>query len=118
MIPLALLNVYVTIIRRTSQGRDSLNNPIYGAPTLGAGWNPVYYSIPVKLAFNTKLIRFAQEGERVQPAGIMYYNNPYTLQPEDHMVTSDGIEYTIISIVPGYIFGTAVDHYEAILQLP
>ncbi len=118
MIPLSLLNTNVVVIRRISQGRDALNNPTYGAPTEGQGWNPIYYEMPVKLAFSSKLIRFASEGERIQPSGVMYYNNGYDLQAEDHIFTSDGIEYTITSIVPAYVFGQVIDHFEALLQLP
>ena len=117
MIPLGLLNVNVTIIRRTSQGRDSLNNPVYGTPTSGVGWNLIYYSMPVKLAFSSKMIQFAKEGERIQPSGVAYYNNGYQLQQEDRVVTSDGIEYTVTSVVPAYVFNQVIDHYEALLQL-
>jgi hypothetical protein len=117
LIPIALLSQNVVIKRRTSQGRDSLNNPIYGTPTSGSGWNTVYNSIPVRLAFSSKLVRFAGTGERIIPNGVMYYNVGPLLQPEDRVLTPDGIEYTIISIVEGRM-GMSVSHLEAILQLP
>ena len=117
MIPSAILSQNVTIKRRTSQGVDSLNNPNYGAPTGGLGWNIIYNSVPVRLAFSTKAIRFVAEGERIIPTGTMYYNQPYILQPEDRVLTSDGIEYVITSVVEGRM-GLTVDHYEAVLGLP
>ena len=119
MLPPNLLNVTVSIKRRASTGRDVLGNPIYGAPTSGIGWNTVYDGMPVRLAFSSKPIRFAAEGERVLPTGVMYYNLPYALQVEDRVITSDGIEYNVISVVPGYgAIATVIDHYEAVLQLP
>jgi hypothetical protein len=118
MLPLSLLNTTVDIKRRTSTGRDSLNNPTYGAPTSGAGWNTVFQNISVRLAFSTKEIRFAPEGERIQPAGVMYYNAGTDIHPEDRVLTETGIEYTITSVVPGYTFGKVISHYEARLQLP
>lgn len=119
MLPLALLNENVTVVRRVSQGRDSLNNPIYGNPTDGTGWNVIYNCLEVRLAFSSKLIQFAPEGERVLPNGVMYFNPGYvTLLPEDRVITSNGIEYIVVSVVPGYIFSRAVDHYECVLALP
>jgi len=118
MIPIALLNKTITVIRRTSQGRDSLNNPNYGAPTAGAGWNVIYTAIPARLAFSTKEVRFAPEGERILPTGTVYYNAGYTICQEDHIVTSEGVEYNVISVVAATTFGTVVDHYEAVVQLP
>lgn len=118
MMPPALLNDKVTIKRRASTGTDSLGNPIYGAPTDGSGWSTVYKNVPVKLAFSSKVVRFAQEGERINPTGVMYYNKGYDLKAEDRVLTADSIEYTVISIVPAKTFGAIIDHYEAILQLP
>jgi hypothetical protein len=118
MLPNNLLNTTVDIKRRVSTGRDSLNNPVYGAPTSGAGWNTVFQAIPVRLAFSSKAVNFAMEGERVQPQGVMYYNTGPTIQVEDRVLTDTGIEYTVTSIVPGYVFGNVVDHFEALLQLP
>lgn len=118
MIPGAILNTLVNIERRTSTGRDSLNNPTYGKPTSGTGWNVVYRNVPVRLAFSSRGINFAVEGERVTPTGVMYYNPGTVLLPEDRVITSDGIEYTVTDVIPGYTFGTAVDHYEAKVQLP
>jgi hypothetical protein len=116
-IPIALLAQTVTIRRRQSTGRDSLNNPVYGAPTDGLGWSTIYEQVPVRLAFSSKMIRFVPEGERITPNGVMYYNTDYILKPEDRVLTSDGIEYTVISVVEGRM-GLTIDHYEAILQLP
>ena len=118
MIPVSLLSQSVTIKRRTSTGRDALNNPTYGTPTSGQGWTTVYNSMAVRLAFNTKQIKFAPEGERILPTGIMYYNNTYALKAEDRVLTSDGIEYNVISVVSGINMGGVVDHFEAILALP
>lgn len=120
-LPIAILNELVSIKRRVSLGVDSLGNPIYGQPTQGQGWQTVYTNVPCKLAFNSKMIQFAPEGERVTPSGVMYFNNGFTILPEDRVLvsrTSGFIEYNVVSIVPGYIFGTVVDHFEAILQLP
>lgn len=118
MIPTAILNQTVSISRRISTGRDSLNNPIYGTPTSGVGWNTIYNNMPVRLAFNAKPVRFAPEGERILPTGIMYYNAGFDIKAEDRVLTADGIEYNVISVIPGMTFGSVVDHYEAILQLP
>lgn len=117
-----MLNAYlqdiVTIKRRVSQGRDSLNNPVYGTPTSGAGWSTVYTNMPVKLAFSSKSLQFAQTGERPTPSGIMYYNPSYTLLLEDRILTVDGIEYVVKSIVVAISVPNVTDHYEAILGLP
>ena len=119
MIPPALLNTNVTIRRRTSTGRDALNNPIYGAPTSGTGWNTVYTNMMVRLAFSSKGIRFTAEGERIQPVGTMYYNIGNVLQMEDRVITQpDGIEYVVIGISTGATVGNIVDHFEVSLQLP
>lgn len=118
MIPVNLLNTTVIIKRRTSTGRDALNNPTYGSPTDGAGWNTVYNGMNVKLAFISKPIRFAPEGERLTPNGTMYYNPGPDIRPEDRVLTDTGIEYTVVSVVPAHIFGKVIDHYEAVLQLP
>lgn len=118
MLPLSILNQKVAVKRRTSQGRDSLNNPVYGSPTNGSGWNTVYDCVPARLAFSTKPIRFAPEGERISPTGIVYYNAGWDIKAEDRILTPNGIEYTVISVVEGITFGSVVDHYEAIVQLP
>lgn len=117
-LPIAILNESVTIKRRVSTGIDSLGNPIYGQPTNGAGWQVIYTNVPCKLAFNSKMIQFAPEGERVTPNGVMYLNSGYNILPEDRVLTSGGIEYNVISVVPGYIFGKVIDHLECVLQLP
>lgn len=115
-----LFNTTVTVKRRASTGRDSLNNPIYGAPTDGAGWSTVYTGVPARLAFSSKAIQFAMTGERPKPSGVVYYPPNFALQVEDRILTADSstIEYTVVSIVPGYINNTTIDHYEAIVQLP
>lgn len=118
MIPVNILNLTVVIRRRQSTGRDSLNNPTYGTPTSGAGWSNAYNAVRVRLAFSSKPVRFAAEGERIQPVGTMYYNPGPDIHPEDRVLTPDGIEYNVVSVVPGYISGTMVSHYEAVLQLP
>lgn len=121
MIPVNILNTTVIVKRRTSTGTDSLGNPTYGTPTSGTGWNTVYNALKVRLAFNAKPVRFAPEGERILPTGVMYYNPGSDLQAEDRVLVPNGskyIEYNIISVIPGYTFGKAIDHYEAVLQLP
>lgn len=118
MIPSSILNQQVVVKRRKSTGLDALGNPIYGAPTGGVGWSTIYPSMPIRLAFSTKMLRFAMEGERVQPQGVAYYNAPYKLKPEDRIVTDDGIEYTVISIQEGQAFGPVVTHFEAVVVLP
>jgi len=117
MLPVPMLSQIVTIKRRSSTGVDSLNNPNYGAPTSGLGWATIYNGVPVRLAFSSKAVNFQQTGERVQPVGVMYYNPGYLLQAEDRVLTADGIEYNVISVVEGRM-GTVITHYEAILQLP
>ena len=118
MLPISLLNTTVDIKRRVSTGRDSLNNPTYGAPTSGTGWNVVYQNISVRLAFSSKAVNFANEGERVQPQGVMYLNPGPDIKPEDRVITETGIEYNVISVVPGYAFGKVISHLECVLQLP
>lgn len=121
MLPPALLNQSATIIRRQSSGRDSLNNPTYGQPTSGEGWSVIYTSVLVRLAFSGKPIKFAPEGERIQPTGVVYYNPGVEIHPEDRVLVFLGkqlIEYNVISVVPGSTFGSTIDHWEAIVQLP
>jgi len=114
----AIFNTTVTVKRRVSTGRDSLGNPIYGAPTSGAGWSSAYTGMPARLAFSAKAIQFAMTGERPTPNGVVYYGPDYSLQAEDRILTTDGIEYTVISIVPGYMNNNYIDHFEAVIQLP
>jgi hypothetical protein len=101
-----------------SASRDAIGNPIYGEPTSGAGWSLIYSGIKVRLAFSSKSLVFATTGERVTPAGIMYYDKSYTLKHMDRVVTSDGIEYYIKDIVPAYKLSKSIDHYEAHIDLP
>lgn len=118
MLPSNILNSLVTIKRRVSTGTDSLGNPIYGNPTLGVGWSTIFNNVPVRLAFGSKPIQFSPEGERITPNGVMYYNGGYNIIPEDRVLTANGIEYVVVSVVAGYVFGSVVDHYEAVLALP
>jgi hypothetical protein len=117
MIPIALLSQKVIIKRRVSTGVDSLNNPNYGQPTSGLGWSTIYENLPVRLAFSSKTVRFVAEGERIIPQGVMYYNTGFNLKAEDRVLTTDGIEYNIVSVVEART-GATIDHYEAILALP
>lgn len=119
MIP-AIFNLNYVVKRRTSTGRDALNNPIYGAPTDGGGWATVYAAMPARLAFSSKAIQFAHTGERPTPSGILYYDKSFVLQLEDRIITPDSptITYVVLSIVPGFIANQVIDHYEAILGLP
>lgn len=119
MIP-AIFNLNYVVKRRTSSGRDALNNPTYGEPVSGAGWSTIYAAMPARLAFSSKQIQFAHTGERPTPSGILYYSANFSLQIEDRIITPDTspIQYVVLSIVPGYIANQVIDHYEAILGLP
>lgn len=117
-LPVSILVSTVTIKRRASTGRDSLNNPIYGAPTSGAGWSTVYSGIQCRLALQTKQVRFAPEGERILPTGVVYFNPGITLLAEDRIITSDGIEYNIISVINAPGPSGVTDHIECVIQLP
>lgn len=116
--PPFLMNLPVTVKRRVSTGTDTFGNPIYGDPTDGSGWSTIYTNMMVRLAFSSKALQFAQSGERPTPNGIVYYQSSYTLQQEDRILTPDGIEYIVTSIVPGYLVGNSISHYEAIVSLP
>jgi len=116
-----VFNTTVTVKRRLSIGaasRDALNNPIYGTPTSGAGWSTAYSNVPARLALSSKPIDFAKIGERITPSGVVYIPPEYTIQPEDRVLTVDGIEYTVISVVPGYFQGTTLSHWELLIALP
>lgn len=118
MIP-GIFNVFVAVKRRedvATAPRDSLNNPVYGTPTVG--WNTIYASMKVRLAFSGKPIDFAMIGERVTPNGVMYFPPQYDVRPEDRIITATGIEYTVISVVEGIVNNVTLDHKEAVLQLP
>ena len=115
----AVFNLKVTVKRRLAIGvasRDSLNNPIYGAPT--TSWNTVYTNMPARLAFSAKPLEFAPTAERITPSGIMYIPNNYTIYHEDRIITPDGIEYVVISVASGYLNNNVLDHYELELALP
>lgn len=116
--PPYLFNQTCNVLRRTSQGRDAINNPIYGAPTSGSGWSTVYSNMPMNLAFSSKAIQYAQQGERPEPSGVMYYGNSYSINSEDRIVTNTGIEYVVVSVVAAYLPLNVVNHYEAVLSLP
>ena len=96
--------------------RDSLNNPIYGNYT--SGLTKVYSQIGVRLAMSSKDIEFAPTGERIKPQGVMYIPADYILKYEDRVVTSDGIEYVVVDIVPAYSSSSVISHYEAKIELP
>jgi len=117
MIP-SLLNEKISLYRRVSTGRDSLNNPIYGTPTSGVGWILVYANMPCRLAFVDEKIEFAAEAERVLPHGTMYFSTEFVVKQEDRVRTPDNIEYVVTSIRTAYKTGSVIDHYEAILELP
>jgi hypothetical protein len=114
----SLFNENVDVYRRVSGARDSLNNPVYGVPITGAGWNLIYSAMPSKLAFTDKRIEFAHGGERVKPYGTLYFSADFALIQEDRVITPDNIQYVVTSIRVAYKTATAIDHYEAILELP
>ncbi len=119
MIPAIYSDILQEVKRRTdwlTASRDIFNNPVYGAPI--SGWNTIYSNIGVRLAFTGKEMFFAATGERVIPAGIMYYPPTMILYPEDRILTSDGIEYVVTGIVPAYVANGILDHWEAKLELP
>lgn len=75
--------------------------------------------MPARFAFNTRMIRFAKEGERIQPQGVMYFDQQYLLQFEDRvLVASTGAEYVVTGIATGYMINAVIDHMEATLELP
>lgn len=117
MIP-GLYQDSVTVYRRTSTGRDSLNNPIYGTPVSGVGWFKIFTNIGVRLAFSDKLIDFSEQGERVIPQGTMYAPPSYIIRQEDRVLTADNILYVVVGVRTGYLFNRVVDHYEYTLALP
>jgi hypothetical protein len=114
----SLLNEKVDVYRRVSTGRDALNNPVYGTPATGTGWNLVYSGMPCRLAFTDKRIEFARGGERVKPYGTLYFSQDFALIQEDRIVTPDNIQYVVTSIRIAYKTGSVIDHYEGICELP
>lgn len=112
-----LLTDIITVSRRTSTGRDALNNPIYGSPTDGAGWSVLYPNIKCKIAFSNKEIDFSPLGERVKPAGVIYIDKRYLVKQEDRVTTKDGIQYNVIGMVEAKM-GAVVMHRELTVQLP
>ena len=114
----SLLNESVDVYRRVDGGRDSLNNPTYGVPITGSGWNLVYPGMPCRLAFTDKRIEFAHGGERVKPYGTLYFSANYQLIQEDRIITPDNIQYVVTSIRIAYKTGSVIDHYEGICELP
>lgn len=113
-----LLIESVDVYRRVAVSRDALNNPVYGIPATGAGWNLVYLAMPSRLAFSDKRIEFAHGGERVKPYGTMYFSADFALLQEDRIITPDNIQYVVTSIRIAYKTANVVDHYEAIVELP
>lgn len=120
MIPGNLIFNVVSIKRRLSPlvaSRDALNNPIFGNPTSSPLWTTVYSGIAVRFAFSQNKISFALGGERANPYGVMYIDKEYSIYNEDRVLTSDGIEYVVTSVAPGYLFNE-LHHWEAELSLP
>lgn len=114
----SLLNERVDVYRRVEDSRDSLNNPVYGKPVTGVGWNLIYLSMPCKLAFTDKRVQFARGGERVKPYGTVYFSQAFSLRQEDRIITRDNIQYVVTSIRTAYKAANVIDHYEAIVELP
>lgn len=115
----AIFNTKVTVKRRLDlsvASRDVLNNPIYGAPT--SSWNTIYTNMPCRLGFSAKPLQFAPTAERITPHGTAYVPKEYTIYHEDRIITSTGIEYIVVSVVPGYLNNTVLDHYELEVALP
>ncbi len=114
----SLLNENVDVYRRVSGGRDSLNNPVYGDPITGSGWNQIYAAMQCRLAFTDKKVDFSRGGERVLPYGTVYYPATFCLLQEDRIITTENIQYVVTSIRIAYKMGKVIDHYEAIVELP
>lgn len=117
----AIFNTIFTVKRRADVGsasRDSLNNPVYGAPT--ASWTTVYTGMPGRLALNAKPLQFAATAERITPNGVVYIPAGYTIYHEDRILTADTnpIEYVVISVAVGYVQNNVIDHYELEIALP
>ena len=113
-------NTTVQVMRRLSlaaASRDSLNNPVYGVPTQ-APWYQVYAAMPARIALSAKPLEFAQTSERIIPNGVVYIPANYTVYHEDRLLTTNGIEYVVTSVVPGYVISTVIDHYELQIALP
>ncbi len=118
---LALLDEVVTVKRRNtvaSASRDSFNNPVYGAPTSGAGWYTAYTNMPIRFAFSKKDVEFAPTGERIKPNGVAYSTIDYTIFHEDRFITSNGVEYVVTGVSKGYLTGNVLDHMEYTVELP
>lgn len=114
----SLLNQKVDVYRRVDGGRDALNNPTYGTPVTGSGWNLIYSQMPCKLAFLDKRIQFSRGGERVIPHGTMYYGKDFSVRQEDRIVTEGNIQYVITSVSAADRTSRVIDHMEAICELP
>lgn len=114
----SLLNENVDVYRRVSSGRDALNNPVYGVPITGEGWNLIYRAMPCRLAFTDKRVEFARGGERVRPYGTMYFSEAQQILQEDRIITPNNIQYVVTSIRIAYKTSNVIDHYEAIVELP
>jgi hypothetical protein len=115
----AIYNIKVQVKRRLDisvASRDTLNDPIYGTPT--TNWSTVYSSMPARLAFSSKPLQFAPTAERITPNGVMYIPNSYQVYHEDRIITPDGIEYVVTSVIPGYLNNNILDHYELSVELP
>jgi hypothetical protein len=117
----SVFNTTISISRRPAVGvasRDILNNPIYGVPTTAPYWQTIYSAVPARLAFSAKPIEFASTAERITPNGVIYIPADYTVYHEDRALTIDGIEYVVVSVVPGYVLNNVIDHWELQVALP
>jgi hypothetical protein len=116
----SIYNTKATVKRRLDisiASRDILNNPVYGAPTQ-APWQTIYSAMPCRFAFSSKPIQFAPTGERITPNGVCYLPPQYIIYHEDRILTANGIEYVVESIVPAFINNNVIDHWEADVELP
>ena len=122
MLPISLLVQTISISRRTSTGRDSLNNPTYGEPVSGSGWNIVYTNLQARFAFSSKPIVFEKMGERVTPTGIVYLNPGPVIYHEDRVLYSNNggqtVEYTVIDVINALGVNGQIDHTELVVALP
>lgn len=115
----ALYNKLITVKRRLDisvASRDIFNNPIYGTPT--TGWSTPYTNVPARIALSAKPLKFESTAERITPRGVVYIPPEFTVYHEDRIITPDGIEYVIVSVVPGYLNNNVIDHWEIEIDLP
>jgi hypothetical protein len=122
MLPISLLNQTISISRRQSTGRDSLNNPTYGQPASGSGWSTVYSGLQARLAFSSKPIIFSKEGERVTPTGIVYLNLGPKIYHEDRVLFTNyqggTVQYVVVDVINAIGINGQPDHIELVVSLP